>query len=217
MTCCGHCRDAGDFFSEKTARKDLKRYMRRGPDKSTRYLLDAIRDEVPGEFTLLDIGGGIGTIQLELFGESLRHSVNVDASAAYQKVSRREAVKRGYASRVEYHFGDVTDLAGQLPETDLVTLDRVICCYPDTDRLLEASLPKAGKLYGLVFPREKMLIRIGFRITNLWFKIRKSEFRIYLHSGKKVDAIIRSHGFRQTVYKQTLLWQVMLYKKTGQF
>jgi hypothetical protein len=67
MTCCGHCRDAGDFFNDKTARKELRRYKRRGPDKPTRLLIKSIRNEGADNKSLLDIGGGIGAIQLELF------------------------------------------------------------------------------------------------------------------------------------------------------
>ncbi len=43
MTCCTHCQDAGHIFDEKTAKKELKRYQKKGPAKSTRLLLEEIR------------------------------------------------------------------------------------------------------------------------------------------------------------------------------
>ncbi|TVR36216.1 MAG: methyltransferase domain-containing protein [Balneolaceae bacterium] len=213
MNCCGHCRDAGDFFNERTARRELKRYLRRGPEKPTRLLIEAISgEEVTGK-TLLDIGGGIGAIQFELFKKDLSHSLNVDASTAYQSVSKEEASNRGVKEKAEYLFGDFTDLASDLPKNDIVTLDKVICCYPDFQKLLQLSLQKCGRVYGLVYPRVNGFTKIGFSLINLWFRIRGSEFRIYLHSPKTVDEIIRENGFQKRSYKTTILWQVVVYER----
>ena len=94
MSCCSHCRDAGTFFDHKTARKELRRYIKKGPKKSTRLLLDQIRkSEVTGK-TLLDIGGGVGSITFELMRAGISRSVHVDASEAYLKAVKIEAQKR---------------------------------------------------------------------------------------------------------------------------
>jgi len=215
MTCCGHCRDAGDFFNERTAKRELKKYRRKGPEKSTRLLIESIPDEAAANSTLLDIGGGIGAIPFELFKKGIQQSVNVDASRAYQSVSKKEAAERNLTEKTEYYFGDFTDVAPTLSNADIVTLDKVICCYPDVNLLLKSSLEKTGSYYGLVFPRENLLTRIGFRLINLWFKIRRSEFRTYIHPHKKVDEIIQSHGFRKKSQDKTILWQVVLYKKAA--
>lgn len=215
MTCCGHCRDAGDFFNERTAKRELKKYRRKGPEKSTRLLIESIPDEAAANSTLLDIGGGIGAIPFELFKKGVQHSVNIDASRAYQSVSKKEAAERGLKEKTEYHFGDFTDVAPTLSSADIVTLDKVICCYPDVDLLLKSSLEKTESYYGLVFPRENFLTRIGFRLINLWFKIRRSEFRTFIHSHKKVDEIIQSHGFRKKSQDNTILWQIVSYKKAA--
>jgi len=213
MSCCGHCRDAGDFFDKKTARRDLKRYRRKGPDASTKKLIDGIRRYGREGETLLDIGGGIGAIPFELFQDGLERSMNVDASPAYQNVLREEAERRGLESRMDYRLGDFTELAEELPDAGIVTLDKVVCCYPDMDKLLESSLEKSNRLFALIFPRETVINKIGFRLGNLWFKIRKSDFRTYLHPYKKIDAKIRSHGFRQTDHEKTILWRVLVYQK----
>jgi hypothetical protein len=213
MNCCGHCQDAEDFFNEKTAKKDLRRYHRRGPDKSTLLLLNAIRKEDIEDSSLLDIGGGIGAIQLEFFKKGLNRSVNVDASKAYQNISRQEAARLGYSEKTEYIFGDFTELSSGVPSADIVTLDRVLCCYPDVDKLLDASLQKAGRIYGVVFPRENWFMRIGIRLGNLWFKIRKSEFRTYLHPHQKIEKKIHGYGFHPDSSKQTFMWKVMTFTK----
>lgn len=216
MKCCGHCRDAGDFFNERTARRELKRYRRRGPDKPTLHLIRSIQNAGVHEKILLDIGGGIGAIQFELFEKGLQHSVNVDASEAYQRVSKDEAEKRGYSDNASYVFGDFVQLAHSIPEADIVTLDKVICCYPDFQKLLQLSLQKCGRVYGLVYPRVNWFTKIGFRLINLWFRIKSSEFRTYLHSTKVVDEIIRENGFQKSSYKTTILWQVVVYERARQ-
>jgi hypothetical protein len=213
MTCCGHCRDAGDFFNERTARRELKRYLRRGPDKPTRLLVEQIQQNSISGKTLLDIGGGIGAIQLELFSNGLKRSVNVDASAAYQSVSKAAAVSRRVADRTEYHYGDFTDLAESLPQAGIVTLDKVVCCYPDAEKLLRTSLQKCTGLLGLVYPRVNAFTKTGFGMVNLWFRVRRSEFRTYLHSPQFVDAMIREDGFRQLSRQTTILWQIVVYER----
>lgn len=214
MSCCGHCQDAGDFFNDRTAKRELKKYRRRGPEKSTRLLIESIPDQAAENSTLLDIGGGIGAIQFELFRKGLHHSINVDASQAYQAVSKKEAAKRKLSEKTDYHFGDFTEVAPALSKADIVTLDKVICCYPDMDLLLKTSLEKTGSYYGLIFPRENLFTRIGFKLVNFWFKIRRSEFRTYLHPHDKVEEVIRSYGFREKKQEKTILWRVLLYEKT---
>ena len=63
---CSQCMGADKFFNDKFARKELKRYRRRGPVRATLRLIQAIKDHDIRESSLLDIGGGIGVIQLEL-------------------------------------------------------------------------------------------------------------------------------------------------------
>jgi hypothetical protein len=213
MSCCRHCRDAGDFFNERTARRELNRYLRRGPDKPTRLLIEAIPESGLSGKTLLDIGGGIGAIPFELFEKGLRQSVNVDASEAYQRVSGDEAEKRGYSENAGYLFGDFVELAHTVPESDVVTLDKVICCYPDMEKLLAHSTQKCTTIYGLVYPRVNWFTKIGFTLVNLWFRIRGSEFRTYLHSPKVVDEIIRENNFQKRSYQTTILWQIVVYEK----
>lgn len=211
MSCCAHCRDAGDFFSYKTAKNDLRRYLRRGPNKSTRLLLKAIRSAGINAGTLLDIGGGVGVIQLELFKHGLQHATNVEASSPFQMVSREEAKRQGVLDRTAYYFGDAVELEPQLPVTDIVTLDRVICCYPDVEKLIYASARKAARIFGAVYPRNRSGTRIAFWLGNLWFRLRGSDFRIYLRPSRQVDTLVRNLGFRRNSYERTFLWHVVTY------
>ncbi len=42
-----------------------------------------------------------------------------------------------------------------MDDADIVTLDRVGCCYLAVDELVTASAAHARRLYGLVLPRER--------------------------------------------------------------
>jgi 2-polyprenyl-3-methyl-5-hydroxy-6-metoxy-1,4-benzoquinol methylase len=213
MTCCGHCRDAGDLFTDRTARRELRRYRKKGPTRTTRTLLDAIRPRLGDRWTLLDVGGGIGAIQHELLDAGVVRATQVDASAAYLEASRREAERLGHADQVEQVYGDFAAMAESVPDADVVTLDRVICCYPHMEVLVEASAKKARHVYGLVYPREHLAMRAFLAAANLYMGLRRSAFRTFMHRGEAVDALVRSLGFERASHETTLLWQVVMYTR----
>lgn len=215
MSCCSHCEDGQVLFSDRSARRELRRYRRKGPTPSTRRLLDAIRPRLQEGWTLLDVGGGIGAIQHELLAEGAARALHVDASHAYLAASREEAARRGHDDRVEHRYGDFTELADDIPDADVVTLDRVICCYPDMERLVSASAARARHVYGLVFPRERRITRVVLALGNLFMRIRRSAFRTYLHSGEAVEAVLRAAGFQRATYERTAFWQVATWRRTG--
>jgi hypothetical protein len=89
----------------------------------------------------------------------------------------------------------------------------VICCYPDMEKLVGLSVARAGKLYGLVYPRDTWWIRIGLAVGNLFFKLRRSAYRGFVHPTKKVEAILAGAGLKRQYYHQTLLWQVVVFAR----
>jgi hypothetical protein len=213
MPCCRHCEDAEDLFSPRVARRDLRRYRSRGPSATTRLLLDALLAQRRQDQTLLDIGGGVGAIPQALLHAGFSQAVQVDASASYLACSEQEAKRCGLRDQITYYHGDFVELAPGIAPADVVTLDRVLCCYPDMERLVTASLGKARHLYGLVYPRQRFLMRAGLSCGNLWFRLRKSAFRTYLHPTEEVESIIHRLGFRRTSLAYSFLWQVATYAR----
>ena len=47
-----------------------------------------------------------------------------------------DAGRRGHAERITFRHGDLVALSAELPAADLVTMDRVVCCYPDLEALI---------------------------------------------------------------------------------
>jgi magnesium-protoporphyrin O-methyltransferase len=211
-SCC--CQGVDEMFGEKTARNDLRRYRRRGPSKPTRTLLEALQREGIERATVLDIGGGVGAIQQELLDAGAERATSVEASAAYLRAAREEAERRGHSDRITYQAGDFVALADRVAPADVVTLDRVICCYPDMESLVGRSADRAQRLYGLVYPRDTWWVAFGLRFTNLFMRVARRAFRAHLHRTGAVDAVARAHGLTPRLTRRAgPVWQVALYAR----
>ena len=209
---CAHCQCIDRLFDRKVAERELRKYRAKGPPKTTRLLIEALDDGI-GNQTLLDIGGGVGVIQQELLKRGASSATAVDASRAYLQVAAEEAERRGTTGRINYHFGNFVDLAGEIPAADIVTLEKVICCYPDMRALVGLSSARAKKLYALVFPRDAWWLRAVAKLVNWFTRYQRNAFPIFVHLTEDVEAILRENGLRRRFYRKTLIWQVMVYER----
>ncbi len=210
MNCC-HCDGIETLFNHKVAAKELKKYRRKGPTKTTGMLIDALKAEGVQGMTLLDIGGGIGAIGHELLAAGASRATNVDASTAYIEVAKEESERRGHSDRVSYQHGDFVDLAPEISAADIVTLDRVICCYPDMEALVGLSSQRATKYYGAVYPRDNLWFKIARPVLNFFLWLSRNPFRMFVHATAAVDAVVRKQGLQPRFHGHTAIWQVVLY------
>jgi 2-polyprenyl-3-methyl-5-hydroxy-6-metoxy-1,4-benzoquinol methylase len=214
MHCCQCCGIEEQFNRAEAARK-LREYRRSGPARTTQLMLDALmREPIAGQ-TLLDIGGGVGSIQHALLKAGAAAVTAVDASAAYLAAAREEAARQQHAERVTYHHGNFVDIAATLPSADIVTLDRVICCYHDMPALVERSSAKAARWYGLVYPRDTWWVRAGVQAENALLWLQRSAFRIFAHPSAAVDAIVRRNGLLPCFARNAGIWQVVVYQRSA--
>ena len=210
MKCC-QCQGIETLFNKKRVAKELKRYRKKGPDKTTRILLDALKEKGVEGMTLLEIGGGVGVVQHELLQAGATGAVNVEASTAYLESAKAEAERQGHAARIRHHHGDFVDLAPDILPADIVILNRVICCYHDMPSQVRLSSARARKLYGLVYPRDTWFVKMAASIMNLIFWVRRNPFRIFIHSTDAVDAVVLRNGLERCFYHKTAIWQVVVY------
>lgn len=213
MTCCQQ-QSYDSQFDDKHAAKDLDHFRKEGADPTTRALLDALRAAGVEGSSLLDIGGGIGVIHHELLDAGANTATHVDLSAPYIRAAREEAMKRGHADRVRFCHGDFVALAPDIPPSDVVTLDRVICCYGDMEALVAASASRARHLFGAVFPRDRWFLKLGFAVANFLKYVRRSGFRIYVHSTDAIDAAARRQGLQPRTTLNTFVWRVVVYSRS---
>ena len=210
MTCC-HCQGVARMFDEKMARRQLRHYRRKGPGKGTRQLVDAVAgDGVEGR-TFIDIGGGVGAIQHELMERGAAGGTSADASPAYLAAAKEEAQARGYAGRIRYAEGDFVERANEIDAADLVTLDRVVCCYPDMPALLGAAARLTRRTLGLVIPRGTRFMRWGVAMVNLFQRLRRHPFRVYVHDPGEVEAVLGEHGLQRRHVREGVVWRMGVY------
>ena len=212
MGCC-QCQGIENMFDEKSAQKELKRYLKKGPTKTTRLLLDAIRVLGVKGLSFLDIGGGIGAIQYDLIEEGASEGTSIEASPAYINVVKDEINQKGLTEKVTFKLGDFTTIATLDDTSDIVTLDKVICCYDEMTQLVELSSKLAQKIYAVIYPRDVWWTKLARPILNLYPKLRGSPFRVFIHSTKNVEEIIFKHGFTKQYYATTFVWQIAIFTK----
>lgn len=210
--CCNPDYDA--MFDARTARRELSSYRRSGPTGSTRRLIEAIRGAGVDGATLLDIGGGVGVVGFELLASGAERLAQVDASRAYVAVAGREATRRGLGDRATYRHGDFVALAEEIETADVVTLDRVVCCYGDWAALVDRSTAHARRQYGLVYPNERWWTRIGIGVANLTLRLLRKSFRVYVHPERAIDRRVRGAGFERRTHHRGWLWQTVVYERT---
>lgn len=212
MNCC-QCEGIEREFSADEAERMLREYQDEGPNNTTQMLIDAVRQQGVGGLTLLDIGGGVGAIQHALLEAGARSATAVEASTAYARTSEQEAERLELADRITVHHSDFVAMADQIQPHDVVTLDRVICCYHDLDGLLGKAAARANRLVGLVYPRTNLHIRLVSKAANLVLFLARNPFRTYVHSDGIVRGILEGLGMRTVFHENTLLWQVVVWAK----
>jgi len=199
------------MFDKKSAKRDLKRYLKKGPTTTTKILLNAVNKIGVQGMTFLDIGGGIGAIQYALIECGALNGVSIEASSAYIDSIKKETGINSLTGKVVYKYGDFTTIASDLNSSDIVTLDKVICCYDDMNRLVDLSSKLARKIYAVVYPRDNWWTKLFLPIINFYPKIKGSSFRLFIHPTNKVEDIIIKNGLKRIYNTTRLFWQVTVF------
>ena len=114
-----------------------------------------------GRGRLLDVGSGVGGLSFELLDRGAERVIAVDASPAYLAAAAQEATRRDRLGVVEFMHGDFVDVGPQIPSATIVTLDRVICCYPSFEPLLNEALRHAEHAFAYSYPRDMWYVHCG--------------------------------------------------------
>jgi len=201
-------------FDRKYVDKKLKKYREEGPKKTTIQLMDALRSEGIQDMSLLDIGGGVGDIPHGLLKSGVSHAINAEGSTAYSEACQEEAERQGHADKIQHMPGNFVDLAENIPEADIVTLDRVICCFDDMPKLVNLSSQKAKRLYGVVYPRDLWWVKLT---NEIYYNFRnwliRNPMRNYVYSTEAVEAEIQKNGLKRTFHQKMGAWQVAVFSR----
>jgi hypothetical protein len=213
--CCDYTAAADEQFNQQRAAQDLQGYRLKGPGVTTRLLCEALTTAGPINGVLIDVGAGVGALTFELLDRGVAHAIAVDASAAFVDAASQEATRRGRSGAVELVHGDFLCVAARIPTAGIVTLDRVICCYPTFEPLLAEAVRHAQRTFAFSYPRDVWYVRAGNAFTNLVRRIKRRPFRTVVHSAAHMEAIITLAGFERATRRHTSTWCVDVYVRSG--
>lgn len=207
MTCPCCCPKGYDaVFSERSAQRALRRYRRRGLDRLSSRIARLLRDQAV-DGTVLEAGGGIGALGIELLDAGAARATNVELSSAYEGAAAELAREHGVEGRVERKIGDfVTE--DEVGAADAVVMNRVVCCYPNYEALVGTAADRARRVLVFTFPRENAVVRAAFGIMNLWLRITGTDFRGFVHPVNAMLEVAEEHGLRPIAHHRGLFWQL---------
>jgi hypothetical protein len=192
---CRCCREAyEDFFDEKLAQKDARRYRRRGVDAAAATVVGFLKRSGVEDQRVLEIGGGVGALQLELLAAGAAGTENVELSPGYEAAAHELARERGVDDRIERRVGDFVATADEVGDADVVLLHRVVCCYPDLDALLGAAAERARRRLVLTYPPHNPASRAVVALLNVVQRLRGREFRVFVWPRSEIARVVASRG-----------------------
>lgn len=210
MSCCGS-RGYDQVFGEKTARKDLRRFRKRGLRRDAQRGVDFVRSRGVERASVLEAGGGIGAVQVELLDAGAASAVNVELSRGYEAAAAELLAERGLASRAERRVGDFVD--EPTDPADVVFLNRVVCCYPDPARLVGVAAGRARRLLVLTYPPDHLFARLVAAAGNLLLRLLRSDFRAHAHPHRIFHAAAEAEGLQLVFRGHSLVWQTAGYER----
>jgi 2-polyprenyl-3-methyl-5-hydroxy-6-metoxy-1,4-benzoquinol methylase len=200
------------MFGPELARKDARRYRRKGLRGSGRTIVERAREAGLGGAEVLEIGGGIGALAVELVEAGAARATSLEVSAGYEAAARELRREHGLEQRLELRIADVVEDETVGP-ADIVVMERVVCCYPDAEALVGAAAEHARRRLVLSYPRYGMAARLFVRGGNLVLRLRGSAFRIYAHAPDTIRSAATSRGLRPVGREQGIVWRVAAFER----
>ena len=196
------------MFNPRFAKRMAARYRKRGLDKTARRMVELLSQAGVQDATVLEIGGGVGEIQLELLRGGAASATNLELSPAYDAEAARLLAEAGLADRVHRRLVDIAADPTAVEPADIVVLHRVVCCYPDYAKLLGAAADRARQQLVFSYPPRNPISRAFVAGQNLAFRLAGRDFRTFVHPPAAMLAVLAEHGLRPIAAYRGPVWQV---------
>jgi SAM-dependent methyltransferase len=185
------------------------RYRKRGLDATAQRIVALLEesDAIRGA-TVLEIGGGVGEIQLELLKRGAASATNLELSPGYEADAAALIAEAGLAGRVDRRLIDIAADPGRVESADIVVLHRVVCCYPDYATLLGAAADHARRQLVFSHPPRNALSRAVVATQNLAFRAVGRGFRTFAHPPAEMLGVLAEHGLQLRAASRGRAWQV---------
>jgi len=198
-----------EMFDDRFARRVAKRYRRRGLSRSARAIVAFLAERGIEGATVLEIGGGVGEIQVELLRRGAARATNLEISTNYEAEAAALLERSGMQGRVERRFLDIAQQPQDVDGADVVVLHRVVCCYPDYERLLGAAGSKAGRLLVFSHPPRNVVTRTFLWWENALRRRKGDPFRTFAHQPAEMLAVLGRAGLSNTYRWRGFGWNVV--------
>jgi methyltransferase family protein len=195
-------------FGERVARRDAIRYRRKGLPAPARWIVETVVGRGVKDADVLEVGGGVGAIQLELLKAGASHTVNVEFSPGYEEPAAELVGEAGLSGRIERAIGDFTQ-DGPFDDADVVVMHRVVCCYPDYERLIAEAASRARRTLVFSYPPRNLVFRLINGGSNLWMRLRRNSFRSYVHSPDRMIDAARRQGLEPVASRRGGFWRAV--------
>jgi hypothetical protein len=196
------------IFSEKTARADAQSYRRKGLDPTSRRIVDYLKQRGVEGRTVLEVGGGVGAIQIELLKAGATRAISVELTPTYEQVALELLHEAGFEDKVERKVMDFAHSGKEFAVADVVIMNRVICCYADMPVLAGAAADHAGEILVMSFPRRTWWTRALLAVGNLALRVTRRQFQVFVHPPAQILAVAERHGLRQALDEPGRFWQI---------
>lgn len=206
--CCDH--DGYDnVFSDRFARRMARRYRKRGLSPAASQIVSFLTEHGIEDATVLEIGGGVGELQVELLRRGASRVTNLEISTSYEDEAAALLDRSGLVGRVDRRFVDIAESPDEVEAADIVVLHRVVCCYPDYERLLSAAGAHANRMLAFSHPPRNVVATTTFGAENLLRRVRGETFRTYIHSPVSMVAVLEDMGLEAQFQRRSRGWNVV--------
>jgi hypothetical protein len=185
-----------------------QRYRKKGLDKTARRMVEFLEQAGIEGATVLEIGGGVGEIQLELLKRGAARTMNLELSPAYEEEAERLLREEALEDRAERRLHDIAVDPEAVDAADIVVLHRVVCCYPDYEHLLEAAAERTRRLLVFSYPPRNAVSRFLVSAMNFGYRLFRKEFRSFTHPPSAMLRVLGERGLRRTFAHHAPVWQV---------
>jgi 2-polyprenyl-3-methyl-5-hydroxy-6-metoxy-1,4-benzoquinol methylase len=196
-------------FSSRFARRAARRYSKRGLSPAAARMVGFVSERGLEGATVLEIGGGVGELQVELLRRGAARVNNLEISTSYEVEAKALLERSGLTDRVTRRFGDIATAPESAEPADVVVLHRVVCCYPDYQLLLSVAANHARRLLVYSHPADNVMSRAVIGSENLVRRLQRNPFRAFVHPPAAMVAAAEGDGMRTEYRHRAKDWQVV--------